>query len=50
LGFFLHLEVAQAAPIGLMAVALSSGLGAYLGFKAKILRYKAVIQSVWAAQ
>lgn len=43
LGFFLHLEVAQAAPIGLMAVALSSGLGAYLGFSAKILRYKAAL-------
>ena len=41
LGFFLHLEVAQAVPIGLLAVTLSSGLGAYLGFKAKILRYKA---------
>jgi uncharacterized membrane protein YfcA len=26
-----------------MAVALSSGLGAYLGFKAKILRYKAAL-------
>ena len=41
LGFFLNLSVADAAPIGLLAVAFSSGLGAFLGFRAKILRYKA---------
>ena len=41
LGFFLHLDVAQAAPIGLMAVTLSAGIGAALGLRAKILRYKA---------
>ena len=43
LGFFLHLSVAEAAPIGLLAVSLSAGLGAFLGLKAKILRYKAAI-------
>jgi uncharacterized membrane protein YfcA len=43
LGFFLHLSVAQAAPIGLLAVGLSAGLGAFLGLKAKILRYKAAV-------
>ena len=43
LGFFLHLDVAQAAPIGLMAVTLSAGIGAALGLRAKILRYKAAL-------
>jgi uncharacterized membrane protein YfcA len=43
LGFFLHLSIAQAAPIGMLAVTLSAGLGAILGFKAKILRYKAAL-------
>jgi uncharacterized protein len=41
LGFFLHLTVAEAAPIGLLAVSLSAGLGAYLGLRSKIMRYKA---------
>ncbi len=41
LGFFLHLTVIEAAPIGLLAVSLSAGLGAYLAFRARILRYKA---------
>jgi len=39
--FFLHLNVAQAAPIALCAVALAASLGAILGLKNKILRYKA---------
>ncbi len=43
LGFFLNLTVVQAAPIGLLAVSLSAGLGAYLGFRTRILRYKAAI-------
>ena len=43
LGFFLNLTVVQAAPIGLLAVSLSAGLGAYLGFRSRILRYKAAI-------
>ncbi|MBU3598977.1 sulfite exporter TauE/SafE family protein [Polynucleobacter sp. 30F-ANTBAC] len=41
LGFFLHLTVVEAAPIGLLAVTLSAGLGAFLAFRARILRYKA---------
>lgn len=43
LGFFLHLNVAEAAPIGLLAVSLSAGLGAYLGLRSKIMRYKAAM-------
>ncbi len=43
LGFFLHLNVAEAAPIGLLAVSLSAGLGAYLGLHSKIMRYKAAM-------
>lgn len=39
--FVLHMPVAQAAPISLSAIALSAGVGALLGFKNKILRYKA---------
>jgi uncharacterized protein len=39
--FGLHLTVAQAAPIGLLAVTISAGVGAILGLRAKILRYKA---------
>lgn len=43
LGFFLHLSIPQAAPIGMLAVTLSAGLGAFLGLRAKILRYKAAL-------
>ena len=39
--FTLHLPVAQAAPIALSAIALAAGVGALLGLKNKILRYKA---------
>lgn len=39
--FGLHLGLAQAAPIGLLAVALSAGLGAWLGWRRGQLRYKA---------
>ncbi|MEY2620173.1 MAG: hypothetical protein RL522_3175 [Pseudomonadota bacterium] len=39
--FGLHLGLAQAAPIGLLAVALSAGLGAALGWRQGLLRYKA---------
>ncbi len=39
--FGLHLSVAEAAPISLSAIALSAGVGALLGLKNKILRYKA---------
>ena len=41
LGFGLHLTVAQAGPIGLLAVCLSSGVGALLALRAGILRYRA---------
>ena len=37
----MHLTVAQAGPIGLLAVTLSAGTGAILGFRERILRYKA---------
>lgn len=39
--FFLHLTVAEAAPIALCAVALASSIGAILGLRNKMLRYKA---------
>jgi len=39
--FVLHLSVAEAAPISLSAITLAAGIGALLGFKNKILRYKA---------
>lgn len=39
--FFLHLDLSQAAPIGLFALALSAGFGALLGLKTGHVRYKA---------
>lgn len=39
--FALHLPVVQAAPISLCAITLAAGVGALLGLKNKILRYKA---------
>ena len=39
--FGLHLSVAEAAPISLSAIALSAGVGALLGLKNHILRYRA---------
>jgi uncharacterized membrane protein YfcA len=39
--FFLHLPIAEAAPIALCAVALASSIGAILGLRKKTLRYKA---------
>jgi len=39
--FFLDLPIAEAAPIALCAVALASSIGAILGLKNRILRYKA---------
>jgi uncharacterized membrane protein YfcA len=41
--FALHLKVAEAAPIALAAIAISAGVGALLGHKNKILRYRAAI-------
>jgi uncharacterized protein len=39
--FGLHLSMAQAGPIGLTAVALAATLGAVLGLRGRVLRYKA---------
>jgi uncharacterized protein len=39
--FFLHLKVAVAGPVALTAIAISAGVGAFLGLKNKLLRYKA---------
>ena len=39
--FSLHLTVAQAAPVGLLAVCVSAGVGALLALRAGILRYRA---------
>jgi uncharacterized membrane protein YfcA len=39
--FALHLSIAEASPIGLLAVMLAAGLGAALGLRAGIVRYKA---------
>lgn len=39
--FVLHLGMAEAAPIGLLAVALAASVGAVLGWRARNLRYKA---------
>jgi uncharacterized membrane protein YfcA len=39
--FGLHLGVAQAAPISLLAVALSAAVGTFLAWRARTLRYRA---------
>ncbi|TDN62859.1 sulfite exporter TauE/SafE [Paraburkholderia sp. BL10I2N1] len=39
--FVLRLEVAEAAPIALLAVGLSAGMGAIIGLRAGIVRYRA---------
>ncbi len=39
--FGLGLSMAEAGPVGLLAVALSAGLGAVLGWRSRVLRYKA---------
>lgn len=39
--FGLHLPLQQAAPVGLAAVGLASAVGAALGFRERILRYRA---------
>ena len=41
--FGAHLSIAEAAPIGLMAVFIASTLGAVLGLKAKTVRYKSAL-------
>jgi hypothetical protein len=39
--FGLHLTVAEAGPVGLLAVALAAGVGAVLGWRSRVLRYRA---------
>ena len=39
----MHLTVAEAGPIGLLAVGISAAVGALLGLKAKIVRYRAAL-------
>lgn len=41
--FGLHLTVAEAGPIGLLAVGVSAGIGALIGLKAGIVRYRAAL-------
>ena len=41
--FTLQLPIAQAGPIALSAITVSAGLGALIGLRTKILRYKAAI-------
>lgn len=41
--FFVHLPMAEASPIALCAIALSAIVGAIIGLKEKVLRYKAAI-------
>jgi len=43
LGIFLHLDIANAAPIGLVAVTISSWIGSALALRAGVLRYKAAL-------
>ena len=39
--FALHLNLNQAAPVGLLAIGLSAGLGAVLGLRDRLVRYRA---------
>ncbi|ALP67161.1 sulfite exporter TauE/SafE family protein [Paraburkholderia caribensis] len=39
--FVLHLNIAEAAPIALLAVGVSAALGALMGLQARIVRYRA---------
>ncbi len=39
--FVLHLPLNQAGPVGLLAVALSAGIGAALGLRDRLVRYRA---------
>lgn len=41
--FGLHLKMAQAAPVGLLAVGLAAALGALLGLREGIVRYRAAL-------
>lgn len=39
--FLLHLPISEAGPVALTAITISAGVGAMIGLKAKLLRYKA---------
>ena len=41
--FGMHLTVAEAGPIGLLAVGVSAGIGALIGLRAGIVRYRAAL-------
>lgn len=41
--FGLHLQMAQAAPVGLLAVGLAAALGALLGLREGVVRYRAAL-------
>jgi uncharacterized membrane protein YfcA len=41
--FGLHLQMAEAAPIGLLAVGLAAGIGALLGLREGVVRYRAAL-------
>ena len=41
--FGLHLEMSQAAPVGLMAVGLAAAVGAALGLREGVVRYRAAL-------
>lgn len=41
--FGVHLSMAKAGPIGLLAVGMAAAMGALLGLRAKIVRYKAAV-------
>ena len=41
--FGLHLTVAQAGPVGLLAVGISATLGAMIGLKTNVVRYRAAL-------
>ena len=41
--YFLQLNIAEAGPIALMAIASSAGIGALLAYRNKTLRYKAAL-------
>ena len=41
--FAFHMPISEAGPIALTAIALSAGVGALIGLRAKVLRYKAAL-------
>ena len=41
--FAFHMPISEAGPIALSAIALSAGVGAIIGLREKVLRYKAAM-------